>query len=440
MISKLLGAIMFLVYVSSYGTSMGDLAAGMKAGEWKTVNTTNVLDAVGSADVGGGASGGILCYAEGGAWDPVGEQFFFVGGDHNWSVISTKFIRYSAGTNTWTVMTRPPWATFLGAMHGYDCNAIDAAKGNYYCRRSYADRMFEKYNIASGSWTDLPANNIYQYQYASCGAIEYFPELKGLLFFQGNDDGNSAAGIYLYKDSTNQWSKLAGGIPMNGYAFAAYNPVHHVMVCGGANYLCKISGTGQITPLQPSPISLGVNSSIFTVDPVSGDFLVFERDGSFYVYDVITDKWTKQPGSNFFNPVAGGGGADGGLVWGVVATPVSNYGVVMFAKFNGTSSCVYLYKHSGGTKADLPGAMINNGKALEISPNPFLSTAVISLRSSKAPARLAVYDISGKLVCNLGETKSQAVKWTPGNIPGGLYILRAEIDGRSFQEKLLLQR
>jgi hypothetical protein len=49
-----------------------------------------------------------------------------------------------------------------------------------------------------------------------------------------------------------------------------YNPVHRVMIWGGGN--------------------------IVTVDPVSGDYLVFGSDGSFYAYDVNADRWTLRPG------------------------------------------------------------------------------------------------------------------------------------------------
>jgi hypothetical protein len=83
-----------------------------------------------------------------------------------------------------------------------------------------------------------------------------------------------------------------------------------------------------------------------TVDPVSGAYLVFGADGSFYVYDVAADTWTKQSQTNLFAPVLCDGTCDARFVWQVVATPVSTYGVVAFVKFNFGNSTVYIYKHA----------------------------------------------------------------------------------------------
>jgi hypothetical protein len=106
-------------------------------------------------------------------------------------------------------------------MHAYDHNAIDAARGIFYCRKSYSDRVFEKYTIASGTWTALPANNAYGYGYACCGGLEYYPELKGLVFIQCNADGDHTAVVSFFSDSTQQWRKLCNNLPVpDGNAFA----------------------------------------------------------------------------------------------------------------------------------------------------------------------------------------------------------------------------
>ena len=61
--------------------------------------------------------------------------------------------------------------------------------------------------------------------------------------------------------------------------FAEYNPVHKVMIFGGGNGsrdLYKMDNAGTITKMMNAPIDLGTTwGSITTIDPMSGDFLIF---------------------------------------------------------------------------------------------------------------------------------------------------------------------
>jgi hypothetical protein len=110
----------------------------------------------------------------------------------------------------------------------------------------------------------------------------------------------------------------------------------------GNRNIYKLDASGTVTSLGLAPIPLGTQQSIVTVDPVSGNFLVFGTNGSFYVYNIITNTWQLRPQQNLFDPIHNGTSA----IWQVVATPVSTYGVVMFVKWNNSQSTVYLYKHT----------------------------------------------------------------------------------------------
>jgi hypothetical protein len=331
-------------------TVLGQLAASMQPGTWAVLNTQNLESVLSSSDVGGGASGGILGYADKAAWDPTSKQLLFIGSDHlqDGVTVTDKFISYSDATNSWRVMPRPAWLQ-VGTHHGYEHNTIDAARGQYYMRRSYMDVTYEKYDIASGTWTQLPPNNVLQYAQC-CAGVEYFPGL-GLIWVQGgevNADPIFYGGVFRFNESTQQWVRLGAvsSMPMGNYHnIAKYNPVRNVMIFGGGNGssdLYKLDASGTITKLKNAPMSFGIMASVMTVDPVSGDYLAFFQDGSFWVYNVATDTWTRRSGSNFFDPVISGSGS----VFEVIATPVSTYGVVMFVKANPGQSKVYIYKHS----------------------------------------------------------------------------------------------
>jgi hypothetical protein len=121
-----------LVMLVSIGftTEMGDLAASMKAGTWAELPTNNMASVI-EAD---GAMRCILPYADGGAWEPGSESFYFIGSDHQHSTGWAKFAHYSAKTNSWREMPRPPFFGSLSsnAMHGYDHTAINVSDGLLY--------------------------------------------------------------------------------------------------------------------------------------------------------------------------------------------------------------------------------------------------------------------------------------------------------------------
>jgi hypothetical protein len=320
-------------------TAMGARAASMQPGTFATLTTTNIAAALSQP----GAAGGILGYAEDGAWDPGTRQFFFTGNDHYFGE-PLRFIAYSADTNTWRTLSSPPWGS-ADPIHAYDHHAINPATGDMYYRRPGTNiANVYRYRISTGTWTTLPQLNVSEYIEYAFG-MEYFPELGGLVVANGGGGANRGA-VYLFRESTQQWTTLARNLSMGAlYAFAEYDPVHKVVLFGGgvgSQNIYKLDASGTVTALGQAPIALGTQMSIVTVDPVSGNFLVFGDGGEFYVYNIVTNTWQLRPQQNVFDPIVNGTSA----IWQVVATPVSTYGVVMFVKFNHSQSTVYLYKHT----------------------------------------------------------------------------------------------
>ncbi len=83
-------------------------------------------------------------------------------------------------------------------------------------------------------------------------------------------------------------------------------------------------------------------------------------------------------------------------------------------------------------------------------PNPFNSTTTIrfSMGSQAAPTRLAVYDLSGRLVENLFDnskfqtpnSKFHSVVWNAEGVPGGIYFIRLESGSQSRTIKTILMK
>src|SRR5262249_23766286 len=136
--------------------------------------------------------------------------------------------------------------------------------------------------------------------------------------------------------------------------FAEYSPVHKVMIFGGGNGssdLHKLDANSKVTTQKKAPIGLGTMQTIVTLDPVSGDFLVFSKNGSFYVYHVLNHAWKLPEGKL---PSLGRTRVAANKVGHVTAAPLSSFGVTMFVKYYNADpprAWVYLYKHSDAKPA-----------------------------------------------------------------------------------------
>lgn len=331
-------------------TTLGQLAASMQPGTWAPLATLNINPTL--AQINGGATGNIIPFAEDLVWDSTSRQVLFIGGDHIHTNGSDfpRFVRYSVDTNTWQIMPRPSW---FGAstMHAYDQNALSTTTRILY-HLTPDGGLTRTYSLNSGAWgtiPDLPAS-----AYSCCEAIAYFPELEGLVFIH-------LGRVFLYKESDGKWSTLATGLNTSYHSIAEYNPVHKVVVFGGGNdsskNFYKIDSSGTVTALKPSPKNLEVPRIAFTVDPVSGDYLVFTNAKEFYVYKVSTDSWHLQSGTV---PIWNSDPAS--QIGGVVHTPIPTFGVTMFVTCDGNNCKVNLYKHAATAPPPAPPAAPTNFK------------------------------------------------------------------------------
>ena len=179
-----------------------------------------------------------------------------------------------------------------------------------------------------------------------CGALEFFPEMGKVLYFDGD------WGVWAYTPGNNSWVALANTGTANAIAglpnfpmtstsvFAIYNPLQRVVLFGGGTHLYKIDSSGRFTTMRAPPITLGASNAVVSVDPSGGKNIVLSS-ASMYQYDSSTDTW-EQLAVSLPSAMTG----LGSIVEGLVETPVTTYGVIMYTKYNYAGSAVYLYKHS----------------------------------------------------------------------------------------------
>lgn len=351
---------------ANMSSPLAEAAAAMQPGEWRVLSTGNLLPVLSQVQQGCGATGSIFPYTEDGVWDPQTHRVYFIGSDHIYidqcsDKMAERFISYSEATNSWSELPDPAWFA-NGVRHGYDHTAIDVANGVlYHFQFGDSYRGVQRYNVTTGSWLaatpDAPSR-------ACCVGVEYFPEFTG-----GNSQtpgGLVMAGdrnVWVHRTVTNTWTNNLGGsgnLNFGDYhTLAEYNPVHKVVIFGGGEIyspyqafgtLYKLAADGTISTVATAPFGLRVNQSIVTVDPMSGDYLVFGPNGEFYVLDITTNimsQWQLQGTTPPFSSPRRESGVS--AVDLTIAVPISTYGVVMFVKHipdNSAETKVYLYKHS----------------------------------------------------------------------------------------------
>ncbi|MGH7393482.1 MAG: hypothetical protein ACREM3_29105 [Candidatus Rokuibacteriota bacterium] len=288
-----------------------------------------------------GASGNDIGYSEDIVWDRVSRQLFFAGGDHN---DLAQFESYRESTNTWQQLPRPAWMP-SGTMHGYDHSAIDPGRRFFY-HRPYANNTIRRYHIDTGVWTSLP--NPPLGGTACCNAIEYFPEMDGIVWV------DALGQVAIFRESTQQWTVLTTSLGAGTtWQMAEYNPVNRLLVFALGNRLYQLSASGQITSLGSLPVALydgsGFNG-VFTVDPVSGEYIISTPANNanrvFHRYNVVTR--TSQPLASQPNV--------GDLRHTMMlATPVATHGVTLFVYCDlGTPCGVLLYKHADSSSLPPP--------------------------------------------------------------------------------------
>jgi hypothetical protein len=218
----------------------------------------------------------------------------------------------------------------------------------------------DKYDVAAGVWSQTASAAAVGIQVA--GAAEWFPDM-GVVVHVGLASGTSGE-VWGYNEGTNTWSRIgaAATYTMGNYDnVAVYSPIYHAIVFGGGNgstNLWKLSASGSVTAVTTAPIGINDSSpggTIFTVDPASGNFLLIDASGvirELSFSTTATGTWTTVSGvtAPFVNASPGNG------VYGVVAAPISAYGVTGFLVCGGVAGCsgnaaprFYIYKHASST-------------------------------------------------------------------------------------------
>lgn len=362
----LAGAVLCLSCLGAVNASeLSTLASNMKPGEWAELTTLgfdngNLLYTTrNSPGDSVSTSNHIIDFAESAAWDPTTKQFMFLGAPHG---NAWKFIIYDEATNSWregpfshpcmayggAIVTSDPNATYCGG-HAFDWNAFDPASGRFFHTYWKFGPELDIYKPSTNQWSRsvTPPQAIgdllggYNYRY---GAMEWFPEMNALLtLVEGK--------ILRINVDTNTWEEWPTKYQMGGYHnVMEYSAAQKVVVFGGgndwaetvaatpnSNDLYRMDADGTVTKLTNVPFYIRVTDqetgghpgTIITADPVTGNFIILNKQKQFYELDAARNSWRQLTTVPPINSHA-------------VAAPISNHGVIMYV----TKNKVWLYKHS----------------------------------------------------------------------------------------------
>lgn len=302
-------------------TEIGRRAGALKPGQWVELKSQGYdFTTLMRGD-------DILAYTGKAAWDARSEQVLFIGQVHLKG--PPVFISYAVRDNTWKRQPTPPWAEKLKWFHAYDNNAADSAHGIFYHHAS-ASRQVHRYDVAKKTWTTLPD---LKGPVGHGTALEYFPELKGLVRVLGGS-------VWFWSEEKNAWSQRAAKLDMGPYHnFACYSPRFKTVLLGGGNgsgAVYRLDAQGKLAAGKNAPLPLGIGRTLNVVDPASGEMLVLAKDRKFLAYHPGKDEWRELPSAGV--PFSGG--------HSVAAVPLGRYGVVLFFSSRPQGMKTFLYKHA----------------------------------------------------------------------------------------------
>jgi hypothetical protein len=449
---KILLLALCITAVNGYASVLSDVAAALTPGEWAEV-TTNFPTATFFKD---STASGIFVYSDDAVWYSDSQWIMFTGSDHGGTVNPGAFVIYKAETDTWEKRERGLRGDFS---HAYSFNTIDEEKDVYYhYDHSYPGGKVLAYDIHADVWSaycTLDPNN------TPTGMVEWFPEAGKMIAV-----GNNTARLRYLDTASMTWTgfgpNLHRGIAYHG--LGRYNPKHKVILAGfGSTWHIDgdLPGYGAyiidsnltVTSTSVCSIFVAHPHGLLTCDPVSGDFLVMDRNGNFVSYDLLSDTWKKLPSPTVpvFDP------ADNSPIY-VVSAPVPELGVAVFLQVRGTgawgwasTSHVYLYKHDPAAGTVMASGIETRnaapGTRLSFSPNPLHAGQPFFLKAGLESVRkLTLLNLQGRVVSGLhadktGLVTAAGVGGPALSLPAGVYIIRTVLrDNKILTNKVIIIR
>lgn len=306
-------------------SDLARIAKSLQPGAWAEWSTKGWDDNL----IKMGAAGTVLGYTDRATWDSKHHKLHFIGQGH--LTPPPRYVTLDEATAQWKIEPTPEWAKPLSWFHAYQNNTIDEARGIFYHHPSYTNIVY-RLDIEKNEWTKMPVINGAPLAHGT--SLVYFPEMHGLIRVLGGT-------VYQFTEDTNSWKCLGEKFKCGPYHnMSVYNPVQKVVYFGGGNgsgNLYKLLPDGTTTEIKECPMQLAVSAAVLTCDPTSGDLIAINSEKA-VAYNAKNNEWvpldrTKWPYTYCPSMI----------------TPISNYGVILFACDGPMGKKILIYKHKPTT-------------------------------------------------------------------------------------------
>jgi len=340
------------------GTALGTLAASMAPGTWAQLNAGNQNSALGVGPI----SSTMLHYGNTEPWNPFSKVIELLNKDAG--AIPYRHVRYDVATNQFVVVAANAGIPTLG--HGYDHNTVNPYTGDFYHRlySAFSGTISVRVKaLGAPSFGGIPGMSD-QIEQVAIGTAWWSGSFTGsgaqgalVVFNSGNSTGGPNDGhIAAFNPLTNSWFFSRTGMAPNYgsgstyHSVIEYSPIKNVAVYGGGNVagnrLWRLNSDGSFTtmPNVPPGKGVGMQQGLLVNEPITGNFLLLSGGELWELDPSGSGTWTQQTGTR--NPPSGVGRPGPGSPEAIIASSISDYGVIAFiTQPSSTGGTFYLYKH-----------------------------------------------------------------------------------------------
>lgn len=328
-------------------SALGTMASSMAAGTWAQLSPAP--SGLGNF-IGGSVSGIRTGFSTKMAFDPASRRIYYIGCDHAQAQI---FHQYDEASNAWTILTPTPFGA--PTKHGYEHSTFDTLHGKLY-HRPYGTNGIYRWD-GGGNWTFVDYSASLNYPAAANG-VAFFKELgaNGSIIVYQDENGTNGKVIGI-DPVTQKVTIYASGTTLSGsgdpHNFAQYSPTQQIVWFGGGNGSSKnwkINSAGAVSALVDTPAALGQigpadNCALPVCNPATGSFLVIKNSTTWYDFNPSgSGSFTARGGTA--TPWASNVFDSSQPMFGTVACPIHDYGVIVFIKaYNASNPAqMWLYK------------------------------------------------------------------------------------------------
>lgn len=214
--------------------------------------------------------------------------------------------------------------------------------------------------------------------------------------------------------------------------YTPYKPFD-VVITDNARENALQSGNTDILLFQGSTDLVPVNASEPGVGPIVnnvpyGVFLPYlEREATTYNF-VLTNSETNQVIGNYTASFENTAGKAVTILGSGFYNPSANS--------NGASFGLWMALPEGGPLVEIPNSIASVDKnsltGVSLYPNPAQSQVTINVPAGSTTVKSVIYDMMGRQVAT-GNTNTLDIS----GFTNGVYIIRADIDGKSFEQKII---